>query len=303
VGGLNVAEVSVIAKLIRNNFNCVRLPFSLELVATDPRITNVSLVAANLFLLGRTALEAVDAVVQALVAEGLGVILDNHSSDAIWCCSFTDGNGLWYTDRFPTNAWMHFWGAFLSRFRNQPGIVGCDLRNELRSATVGGKFVAPHWNTWIPAASQLIQRLEAVRPSLLWFVEGLEFALTFVGFVPPVPAANVVYSVHSYSWDLPPMVPLAPFLNLNWGWLLSKYPIFLGETGTCHYDVCLNATWWTGMQAYIREHQLHFAVWAIDGTQSSGAGRTWGTQESFGVLNVFWNESASQLFVSQIDAL
>jgi hypothetical protein len=27
------------------------------------------------------------------------VILDNHSSDAMWCCKITDGNGLWYTER------------------------------------------------------------------------------------------------------------------------------------------------------------------------------------------------------------
>jgi hypothetical protein len=28
------------------------------------------------------------------------VILDNHSSDAMWCCDITDGNGLWYTARW-----------------------------------------------------------------------------------------------------------------------------------------------------------------------------------------------------------
>jgi hypothetical protein len=30
-----------------------------------------------------------------LSLQGLMVVLDNHSSDAMWCCNMTDGNGLW----------------------------------------------------------------------------------------------------------------------------------------------------------------------------------------------------------------
>jgi hypothetical protein len=30
-----------------------------------------------------------------LLLQGLMVILDNHSSDAMWCCNLEDGNGLW----------------------------------------------------------------------------------------------------------------------------------------------------------------------------------------------------------------
>jgi hypothetical protein len=50
--------------------------------------------------MGKTAMEVFDATVASLSKAGVAVILNNHISDAMWCCSVTDSNGLWYNDNY-----------------------------------------------------------------------------------------------------------------------------------------------------------------------------------------------------------
>ena len=33
------------------------------------------------------------------------IFFSGLSSTAQWCCSFDDGDGLWYTDEYPTETW------------------------------------------------------------------------------------------------------------------------------------------------------------------------------------------------------
>lgn len=104
VAGLEYAALSDIAYQIRvMGFNAVRLPWSNQMVETNPVIDN-SRLAANPSLVGQRALGVFDAVVAALANEGLLIILDNHMSNANWCCSDTDGNGLWYNAAFRNRA-------------------------------------------------------------------------------------------------------------------------------------------------------------------------------------------------------
>ena len=58
------------------------------------------LLPSNPDLEGKSTLAILDAVVDALAAEGVLVVLDNHMSDGDWCCSDNDGNGLWYNERY-----------------------------------------------------------------------------------------------------------------------------------------------------------------------------------------------------------
>ena len=62
--------------------------------------------AANPQLAGRPALAVLDAVVAALARARVFVILDNHVSDADWCCDQGDENGLWFNDRWSEAAWL-----------------------------------------------------------------------------------------------------------------------------------------------------------------------------------------------------
>src|SRR5262249_39798560 len=85
--GLERQPVGAIARQVREmGFNSVRLLWSNELVERNPVVDDPRVLAANPELLGLTALEVFDAVVDALAAEGLLIVLDNHTSDAGWCC-------------------------------------------------------------------------------------------------------------------------------------------------------------------------------------------------------------------------
>jgi endoglucanase len=74
---------------------------------------------------------------RAHVVQGLLVILDNHSSDAMWCCGLADGNGLWYTERWSEADWLAGWALLARRYANTSGVVGMGLRNEPRPAFMG----------------------------------------------------------------------------------------------------------------------------------------------------------------------
>jgi len=49
-----------------------------------------------------TAMEVFDATIKALTDANQMIILNNHISDAGWCCSPNDGNGLWHNPNYPT---------------------------------------------------------------------------------------------------------------------------------------------------------------------------------------------------------
>lgn len=78
------------------------MPFSLELLYKNPVVADEA-VAANPNLFGNTALEVFDKTVESLTKAGVAVILNNHISDAMWCCSDWDGNGLWYNNNYNTD--------------------------------------------------------------------------------------------------------------------------------------------------------------------------------------------------------
>ncbi|CAK0830202.1 unnamed protein product [Prorocentrum cordatum] len=107
--GLNHQRVERIAAIIvGHGFNCVRLPFSLDVVFTNRSSVpspHTSL-RANPDLKSKSPLEVFDAALEALTDKGLMVILNNHVSSARWCCSLSDGEGLWYTSEYPVDSWL-----------------------------------------------------------------------------------------------------------------------------------------------------------------------------------------------------
>ena len=97
VNGLDRQPIQFIADTIAElGFNCVRLPWALDTLFLDPVIKEERL-SANTELVGGTAMDLLDAVVEALTKAEVITILNNHVSTAQWCCHPEDG--LWYTDK------------------------------------------------------------------------------------------------------------------------------------------------------------------------------------------------------------
>lgn len=104
VNGLDVQTIDSISQSIADmGFNCVRLVFSLQLFFDNPNITNSSVIEANPNLLGMPAMDIFDLVITSLTDKNIMVILNNHIGKAMWCCSETDGEGLWYNDIYSEN--------------------------------------------------------------------------------------------------------------------------------------------------------------------------------------------------------
>ena len=90
-----------------------------------------------------TSMEVFDATVKALTDAGLLIILNNHISDAMWCCSNLDGNGLWHNKNYSADQWLEALKGMTTRYLDQPLVVGNDLRNEIRADVKN--LLDPNW--------------------------------------------------------------------------------------------------------------------------------------------------------------
>ena len=108
--------------------NCVRLTYSLQLYF-DNTVIKEKYLKANPELIGKTAMQIFDFTVQTLTEVGLMVILNNHTSTSQWCCSNDDGDGLWWSYKYPENKFFECAEEFAMRYKNNPLVIGMDLRN------------------------------------------------------------------------------------------------------------------------------------------------------------------------------
>jgi endoglucanase len=267
------APDEIAARIAELGFNSVRLTYSDEMVATDP-IPAPETVAGAPALTGRSAMEVFDATVAALTAQGLYVILNNHMSDAAWCCSLEDGNALWYNERWSEAQWIDNWVSLAKRYAGNPLVVGADLRNEPRLPTLWSAAAIPEVD-WSSAAERCAEAVLAERPDWLIVVEGVHFAADLSGVADrPIQLSvpnRLVYSAHDYSWFLPAkeadQAGYAALIDERWGYLLDppyEVPVWISEFGTC--NSCLDEPWWSWFGAYVTAQDLDWCLWLLFGS-------------------------------------
>src|SRR3989454_5163071 len=145
VGGLQAQPLDVIVGQVRQlGFNAVRLQWSNQMFESDPIVPDYA-VAANPVLHGLHAMQVFDRVVNAVSAQGVMIILDNHNSNAEWCCGGNDGNMLWYNSQYPESSWINDWRSMVARYQGNQLVVGGDLRNAPRSPATWGGPAATNW--------------------------------------------------------------------------------------------------------------------------------------------------------------
>lgn len=301
-GGLDHAPLATIIDQIRAiGLNSVRLPWANETLERNP-IPPGYAVKANPEFRGKRALDIMDAVITALARAHILVILDNHMSRADWCCSETDGNGLWYNAEYPESQWLADWQTIVRRYQHQPWVVGADLRNELRSrASWGGPDPKLDWHA---AAERGGNAILAVNPRLLIVVEGPEYSTNFTAFaklpvVLKVPH-RLVYSPHAYAPHDHPFESYAAMraaYDARAGFLLQskpEAPLWVGEFGICQTLDCGDgAQWLRWFVQYLGEKNLSWSWWPLNGTQSSGVTRTYDTVETYGLLTTDYQHIAA----------
>jgi endoglucanase len=318
VAGLQVATLQSIVQQIKSQgFNAVRLPWSNQLYETNPIVGSYAL-TANSSLEGKNALTIMDQVVDALTSAGIMVVLDNHNSDAEWCCSTTDGNTLWYNTTYLEASWLSDWEGMAQRYQSNPLVIGVDLRNEPRGTATWGGSSSTDWHA---AAERGGNAVLSVNPNLLVFVEGVNYALDLSG-VSSLPVQlnvpnQVVYSAHDYGFDYSGLTGYSNYVSRitpNWGYLVSgsnPQPLWIGEFGTCNTaTTCVSSTnsgdngyWFSFLTTYLQQYGVDWSYWAINGTESTGSGRVFGAAESYGILNTSWNGSALSALTSELGAV
>ena len=301
-GGLDHATLEQIIEQVHAlGLNSLRLPWANETLEKDPIVSDYA-VKANPQFRGKHALDVMDAVIAALARAHIMVILDNHVSRADWCCQDDDGNGLWYNADYPEERWLADWRNIVLRYKSQPWVVGVDLRNELRSgAQWGGSDPKLDWHA---AAERCGNAVLAANPNLLVMVEGPEYSTNFTAFasLPLVLKTpnHLVYSPHAYST---PGQTFASYDQLKQvfatraGFLLHSepgVPLWVGEFGACQSLNCgAQSQWFIWFIQYLKENDLSWGYWPLNGTQSSGYTRTYDTLETFGLLTPDYQHIAS----------
>ena len=320
VEGLQAQPLNSIVGTIKGlGFNAVRLLWSNQMVESNPVVGNYAL-AANPSLEGENALTIMDTVVNALTSAGIMVILDNHMSNAGWCCSTTDNNELWYNSSYPEANWITDWQALATRYKSNPGVIGVDLRNEPRSPATWGGSSSTDWHA---AAERGGNAVLAINPNLLVFVEGVSYAgdLTGVATLPVQlnVADQLVYEAHDYGfwYSTSTMTSYTTYVNTitpKWGYLVTgsnPEPLWVGEFGTCNSAVtCATSNnaadlgfWFSMITSYLQQNNLDWSYWAINGTTESGNGGGFGTVEGYGVLNLTWNGGALASLTSRLQSM
>jgi endoglucanase len=292
-GGLDHAPLDTIIRQIRAiGVNSVRLPWANETLEHNPLVPGYA-VKANPKFRGKHALQIMDAVIAALARAHIMIILDNHVSRADWCCKDDDGNGLWYNADYPEEKWLADWQTIVRRYKNQRWVVAADLRNELRSGSQWGGD-DPHLD-WHAAAERGGNAVLAANPNLLVMVESPQYSTDFTAFAKlPVTlnvANRVVYSPHAYAFGQHPFQSydeLKQAYDARAGYLLHTepgVPLWIGEFGTCQTMDCGDkGQWFRWFVQYLREDELSWSYWPLNGNQSSGVTRKYDEVETYGLL-------------------
>jgi endoglucanase len=142
---------------------------------------------------------------------------------------------------------------------------------------------------------------------------------------------RLVYSVHDYGPDMAPGLPWAQpgdtaatasacraVWDQAWGHLVrgEVAPVWVGEFGTPNGrrageatpparfadpdPAAPQGTWFAQLVDYIRELGLSWSIWALNGTQSPGPGRSPGEPEWYGVLDPAWSGAASPPMMARL---
>jgi endoglucanase len=316
VMGLETNSLSNIAgEIASRGFNAVRLPWSNQMYESNPVVGNYAL-TANPSLEGLNAMTIFDRVVSALTGAGLMVILDNHTSTAMWCCG-NDVNQLWYNSSYPETSWLADWRGMAQRYAGNSLVIGVDLRNEPRiSATWGGSSSTD----WHAAAQRGGNAVLGVNSNLLVFVEGVNYAgdLSGVSSLPiSLNVANrAVYEAHDYGFFYSNLTGYSDWysrINPKWGYLVTgnnPLPLWIGEFGTCNTAAtCVSSTnnadlgyWYGFLHQFLWQYSVDWCYWAFNGTTETGHGGGFGTTETYGILNSSWNGDALSALTSDLQS-
>jgi endoglucanase len=272
----------MLAQIKGLGYNVIRLPYSVQgLRSTEVSGINFE-IGSNKELQGKKPIEVMDAVIQEAGRQGLMVLLDSHRLNNQRIPE------LWYGDGFTEEDWISTWTMLAERYKNQPNVIGADLKNEPHGKASWG--TGDKATDWRLAAERAGNAILKVNRNWLIVVEGVEnnvpgqvLKLHWMGgnlegvrrF--PVRLAvrdRVVYSPHEYGEGVfkQPWFKEIDFpRNMTSRWEKGFFyiarqkiaPIFVGEFGGRQIDEkSKEGIWQRRFVEYLKQNRLGFAYWS-----------------------------------------
>jgi endoglucanase len=283
VHGLWARDYQEMLAQIKNlGYNVIRYPYSVNALRSNNINTVNYGLGNNKNLQGKTPLQALDIIIQEAHKQGLFIILDSHR--------LNDYNipELWYGDGLTEADWINTWVMLAQRYKNQPNVIGADLKNEPHGrASWGTNDPATDWRLAAERAGNAILK---VNPHWLILVEGLEKNVPnqkLDGYcwggnlegVKSYPVRlsvpnKVVYSPHDYG---PEICNHSAFNSNNFpNSLISRWdtafnyintqniaPVLIGEFGGKYTDTqSKSGIWQRKIIDFIAQKKLSFTYWS-----------------------------------------
>lgn len=238
---------AIVDQIKAMGFNSIRLPFSGDLLAAGRGVSSGAVnYDLNPTLVGKTAIEVLEAIIAYCAEKEIYVILDHHRRTA---GSGADGSPV--SDTYPLTTWIANWKALAQRFAGVEYVLGADIHNEPYSLS---------WPVWAGYAEQCGNAIHEIAPHWLIFVEGVgsfngesywwggQLAGVASRPVKLNQANRVVYSPHEYgqsvgeqTWlaydghALPTNWPMNLYdvWRSHWGFIVENgiAPVWIGEFG------------------------------------------------------------------------
>ncbi len=265
---------SMLDQIAELGYNTLRVPFSNQAFRSGSVPNGIDF-HQNPHLVGKSALEILDILVQKAGERNMRIVLDRHRPNA------HSQSDLWYTSAVSEEQWIADWEMLAERYRNNPIVIGADLHNEPHGrATWGSGQISTDWRL---AAQRAGNRILAVNPDWLIIVEGVESYgghnywwggnLRGAADHPVVLSVpnKLVYSTHDYatsvyhqSWFNAPNFPhnLQGIWDETWGYLLKENiaPVLVGEFGT-KFEATADQIWLNELVDYMEANGASFTYW------------------------------------------
>lgn len=154
----------------------MKILYSVELVHKNP-IVMERFLGNNEELYHKHALNVLDVVVNRITKTGLMVVLSNYSSSSKTSLSTSDGEGLWWSDKYPEYQWLDTHKHLVQRYAHNPRVIGFELRTHIR----GTSRTIPTWGDgnmltdWRRAAKACANEIQAINRNCLIFIGGLNY--------------------------------------------------------------------------------------------------------------------------------
>jgi endoglucanase len=265
-------------------YNTIRLPFSVQMLSETSLKGIDYTIDSNRALEGKSPIEVMDEIIQEAGRQGLLILLDSHRLNDQRIPE------LWYGDGYTEEDWIGSWQQLTERYKNQPNVIGADLKNEPHGSATWG--TGDRTTDWRLAAERAGNAILKINPHWLIVVEGVEEGVPgqkakkhwMGGNLEGVRRAPVrlkvknqlVYSPHEYgpgvfdhAWFSDPSFPK----NLSTIWENSFFyiarqkiaPIFIGEFGGRNVDnKTTEGRWQNTFVDFIKQNNLGFAYWSLN---------------------------------------